>query len=247
MDASTISEAVARHRAQGPLYRQLSRALDDLIGAGVLAAGASLPAERELAQMTGLSRVTVRKAVHSLVESGKLIQRQGSGTYVAPEAGRVEQPLQHLTSFSEDMRRRGMTARSVWLSRGLFPPTNEEMMALGLSVADRVARLDRVRLADERPMAIERARLPASVLPDPESVDQSLYALLSARGLCPVRGVQRITAANVTPADAETLGVLPGTAVLKVERVSYLPSGRAVELTRSFYRGDAYDFVAELK
>ncbi|KKK68455.1 hypothetical protein LCGC14_2943870, partial [marine sediment metagenome] len=245
--AGLYASALARHRAQGPLYRQLSQALAELIGTGVLPPGATLPAERELAQMTGLSRVTVRRAVQSLARSGKVIQLQGSGTYVAPDAMRMEQSMQHLSSFTDDMHRRGLSPRSVWLSRGLFPPTSEELMTLGLSVTEQVARLARLRLADDRPMAIERATLPATLLPDPQAVGASLYDHLTAIGVRPVRAVQRVTAANATPGDAEKLEVLGGAAVLRVERVSYLASGRVVEFTRSLYRGDRYDFVAEMK
>jgi GntR family transcriptional regulator, N-acetylglucosamine utilization regulator len=78
-------------------------------------------------------------------------------------------------------------------------------------------------------------------------VADSLYAVLAERGLRPVRAVQRISAANLGPRDAGLLEVPIGAAGLRIERVSYLPSGRVVEFTRSLYRGDAYDFAAELQ
>ena len=189
----------------------------------------------------------MRKAVQSLVQAGRLVQRRGSGTFVAPRVERVEQALSLLTSFSEDMERRGKTVRSVWLSRALQAPSPDEMMALGLTAHDQVARLERVRLADEVPLAIERAALPASVLADPEAVTGSLYAALAERGMRPVRAVQRISAANLAAPDAGLLGVPMGAAGLRIERVSCLASGRVVEFTRSLYRGDAYDFAAELQ
>jgi GntR family transcriptional regulator len=232
--------------AGGPLYMRLIRQIDAGIATGALRPGESLPPERELASRTGLSRVTVRRAVQALVENGKLVQRRGSGTFVAPRIERVEQALSLLTSFSEDMDRRGKAVRSVWLSRGLHAPSPEETMALGLSAQSRVARLERVRMADEVPLAIERASLSAEVLPDPEVVGTSLYAALSTRGLRPVRAVQRISAANLGIRDAGLLEVPVGAAGLRIERISYLPNGRVVEFTRSLYRGDAYDFAAEL-
>lgn len=231
----------------GPLYLRLTRTIGEAIDSGALRPGESLPAERELAALTGLSRVTVRKAVATLVEAGRLVQRRGSGTFVAPRLERVEQALSLLTSFSEDMARRGKSVRSVWLSRAVHAPSPEEVMALGLAAHDRVARLERVRVADGAPLAIERASLPAAVLPDPMAVEGSLYALLAARGARPVRAVQRISAANLGAADAALLEVPPGAATLRIERVSYLVSGRAVEFVRSLYRGDAYDFAAELQ
>jgi GntR family transcriptional regulator len=231
----------------GPLYLQLQRRIAEAIDEGSLKPGEGLPSEREMAQLTGLSRVTVRKAVQALVQARALMQRRGSGTFVAPRVERVEQALSLLTSFSEDMARRGKAVTSVWLARGVQAPSPEETMALGLTAWDQVARLERVRLADGVPLAIERAALPTSVLPDPAAVGHSLYAALAERGLRPVRAVQRISAANLAARDAELLEVPVGAAGLRIERVSYLASGRVVEFTRSLYRGDAYDFAAELQ
>jgi GntR family transcriptional regulator len=232
---------------RGPVYLQLSRHIGDRIVAGALRPGDSLPSERDIATMSGLSRVTVRKAMQTLVAAGQVFQRRGSGTFVASTVTRIEQSLSQLTSFSQDMARRGMSARSVWISRAIHTPTPDEMMALGLGTQDRVARLERVRVADDVPLAIERAVLSTSVLPDPTVVEQSLYAVLETRGMRPVRALQRISAANVGKRDAELLQVAEGAAVLRIERVSFLASGRVVEVTRSVYRGDAYDFAAELQ
>ena len=231
----------------GPLYLQLHRLIAEAIASGRLRPGDSLPSERELAAMTGLSRVTVRKGVAELVSSGQLVQRRGSGTFVAPRVEKLEQALSLLTSFTEDMARRGKSVESRWIARGLHAPAPEEVMALGLRTDDRVARLERVRSSDGVPLAIERASLPRDVLPDPMAVTDSLYAMLESLGQRPVRAVQRISAANLDPRDAELLGVGAGVAGLRIERISYLPSGKVVEFTRSLYRGDAYDFAVELK
>lgn len=231
----------------GPLYLQLQRHIADAIASGRLGPGDSLPPEREMASMTGLSRVTVRRGVQELVASGQLVQRRGSGTFVARKVERLEQALSLLTSFTEDMARRGRSVESRWIGRGLFAPSPEEVMALGLGSADRVARLERVRLSDGLPLAIERASLSQQVLPRPDQVESSLYSVLEARGLRPVRAVQRISATNLGAADAGFLQVAPGAAGLRIERISYLPSGQVIEFTRSLYRGDAYDFAVELK
>ncbi|MBC2836190.1 GntR family transcriptional regulator [Paragemmobacter straminiformis] len=231
----------------GPLYLQLQRRIAEAIASARLKPGDSLPPERDMAALTGLSRVTVRKAVEGLVATGQLVQRRGSGTFVAPKVERLEQALSLLTSFTEDMARRGKSVESTWISRAIHSPAPEEVMALGLGAGDRVARLERVRRSDGVPLAIERASLSAAYLPDPEAVAGSLYAVLQANGCRPVRAVQRISAANLSPRDAELLGVPTGAAGLKIERIGYLPDGRVVEFTRSLYRGDAYDFAVELK
>lgn len=236
----------APHRG-APLYLRLKKSIEDAVNAGVIGPGDALPSERDIAVRADMSRVTVRKAVQHLVKDGVLVQRHGSGTFVAARVSRVEQSLSRLTSFTEDMARRGMSVESTWLDRGLYQPSPDEMMALGLSASEPVARVSRIRLANGTPLAIERASLSASVLPDPKGIGASLYAALEKSGQRPVRAVQRISAANLGAADALLLEVPAGSASLNIERISYLASGKVVEFTRSIYRADAYDFVAELR
>ncbi|MBZ9818336.1 GntR family transcriptional regulator [Mesorhizobium sp. CA4] len=230
-----------------PLYLQLRRSIEEAVNRGLIGPGDALPSERDIASKADISRVTVRKAVQDLVKGGILVQRHGSGTFVAPRMERVEQSLSRLTSFTEDMARRGMNVRSVWLDRGLYAPSPDEMMVLGLSSTELVARVARLRIANDTPLAIERAALSASVLPDPEAIGSSLYAALGMTGNRPVRAVQRISATNLGDGDARLLEVPAGVAGLQIERISYLASGKVIEFTRSVYRGDAYDFVAELR
>ena len=231
----------------GPLYLQLKRWIEDAVRRGAIGPGDALPSERDLAARVDMSRVTVRKAVQHLVREGLLVQRHGSGTYVAPHPSRVEQSLSQLTSFTEDMARRGMVVSSVWLDRGLYPPSPEETVTLGLSQGDNVARVARLRLSGDVPLAIERAAISARILPDPAAIGPSLYAHLEKSGNRPVRAIQRIRAVSLGDEDASLLQVSRGVASLHIERTSYLASGRVVEFTRSIYRGDTYDFVAELR
>lgn len=230
----------------GPLYLRLRQSLEEAIRSGMLEHGDALPAERDLADYANISRVTVRKAVDDLVKDGLLSRRHGSGTFVVKPMPRVEQPLTRLTSFTEVMERGGLATKSEWLERGLFAPSPEEMMMLGLAPGTRVARLGRLRIGNDRPLAIEHASISVEFLPDPAIVTGSLYVELAKRDARPVRAIQRISACNINRRDADLLAVSEGAAGLSIERVSYLASGRVVELTRSLYRGDAYDFVAEL-
>lgn len=248
-DAAESLFAALREPAQSgmPLYLRLKRTIEDAVHRGVIGPGDALPSERDIAAKADISRVTVRKAVQDLVKGGILVQRHGSGTFVAPRVARVEQSLSLLTSFTEDMARRGMAVRSEWLDRGIYAPSPEEMMVLGLSANDMVARVSRLRIADDTPLAIERASLSSHVLPEPAAIGASLYAALEKTGNRPVRAVQRISAANLGEADAQLLDVPAGSASLNIERISYLATGKVIEFTRSVYRGDTYDFVAELR
>ncbi|MCI2397775.1 GntR family transcriptional regulator [Aliiroseovarius subalbicans] len=231
----------------GPRYRRLQKRIEEGIGTDLLPPNAPLPPEREIAALTGLSRVTVRKAMQALVEQGAIVQKQGSGSFIADIAPRVEQSLSRLTSFTEDMARRGLKSESQWLERGMFMPSPEEVVTLALDPHAPVARIARLRVAGGRPMAIERASLPPDLLPDPTGVTRSLYEVLGRDGNRPERAIQKISAINLDAEDAALLGVPTGAAGLKIERTSYLPGGRVAEFTRSIYRGDAYDFVAELR
>lgn len=248
MDFTALfSEQNVRSKGAGPLYVRLRRVLEEIIANNPVEQGQPLPTERDIAEMSGLSRVTVRKAVDGLVRSGVLLRRHGSGTFIAPLPAKVEQSLSKLTSFTQDMARRGLATRSIWLNRGIFSPSPDETMALGLGMDDQVARFERLRIAADTPLAIERAAIVSSFLPDPDAVSNSLYEALQLRNARPWRATQRISARTVDNQEAELLGIAPGDAVLQIVRISYLASGRAIEFTRSVYRGDRYDFVAELR
>ncbi|MGJ3263260.1 MAG: GntR family transcriptional regulator [Salinarimonas sp.] len=227
-----------------PLYLQLAEQIRARVAEGAIRVGDAVPSERELSLLGGVSRVTVRKALDLLLREGLLSRRQGSGTYVLP---RIQQSAALLAGFSAEMRGRGLEPGAVWIERGEGVATPEEAMALGLDLGARVVRLARVRTADGEPLAIERATVPTRFLPGPECVDRSLYEALAARGHEPARGHQRLQASLATPTEARLLAVPVGAAVLRIERRAYLADGRAVELTRSAYRGDRYDFIAEVR
>ena len=230
-------------RGAQPLYQQLQRALRKAIEIRLLAPEDALPAERDLAADFNVSRITVRKALDGLVAEGLLVRRQGSGNFVS---ARVHKNFSMLTSFSEDMRARGRSPHSVWLKRAAGTVTPEEALALRLSPGTPVYRFNRIRYADEAPMAIEYATVVASALTSLEAVDTSLYEALEQTGHRPVRALQRLRAVLLNQDQAELLQAKPGDAGLLVERLGSLADGRAIEFSQSYYRGEIYDFVAEL-
>ena len=226
-----------------PLYQQLQRAIREAIEARALGPDDALPAERQLAEDFAVSRITVRKAIDALVEEGLLVRRQGAGNFVC---ARVEKNFAKLTSFSEDMRARGRTPRSVWMRKSEGSVTPEEALTLQLSPGAPVYRFHRVRFADDAPMALEYTTIVASSLPSLDAVQDSLYSALEKAGSRPVRALQRLRVLLLSGEQAKLLHTHEGAAGLLVERVGFLRDGRAVEYSQSFYRGDTYDFVAEL-
>jgi GntR family transcriptional regulator len=224
-----------------PLYLQLQRILRSAIERHVLAPDEALPPERDLGEAYQVSRVTVRKALDGLVHAHLLTRRQGAGTFVA---ARVEKNFATISSFTEDMLSRGRQPHSDWISRSEGTVMPEEALALGLSPGSPVYRLSRIRYADGQSMALEHSTVPKGSFESLEAIGESFYNALGAGR--PVRVLQRLRAVLFTPEQSELLGIEPGSAGLEIERRGFAADGRTVELTKSYYRGDAYDFVAEL-
>ena len=227
-----------------PIYLQVARLLAQTIRKGGYKPDEALPSERLLAENLNVSRATTRSAIDQLVEQGLIIRKRGSGNYIAPL---LEQPLSRLTSLSEELERRGYTPSSRWLNRTVSVTMADEQLTLGLSPGARLARLERLRLADDVVMAYEVSILPQTVIADPMAVEGSLYAYLTSIRQSPVRALQQIRAINAQPHLAEQLGIPDRQAVLFITRIGYLESGEAVERTHSYCRSDYYDFVAEMR
>jgi GntR family transcriptional regulator len=230
--------------SNSPIYMQLAQRLRQQIIEGKILVGEALPSERDLCALMGASRVTVRKAIELLIEEGMLSRRQGSGTYVTP---RIQAPGSYLTSFSEDAEARGETTTTLWMEKAQGIASAEEARLLELPEGANVLRLSRVRMADGEPLAIENAVVPADMLPPVGELGNSLYKSLDERGNRPMSGQQKIRAALAGPNEAKLLGVDEGCEILRIERLTRRADGRPVELTRSAYRGERYEFVSELR
>ena len=222
-----------------PVYSQIYQELRAAIDRG-LAFDAPLPSERELSQRYGVARMTARKTIDRLVSEGRAYRIPGRGAYVARP--RLMMPVA-LKSFSEDIKSRGMRPDSRELNRTVVPADDLLAEKLGIDVGGAVHLLERLRLADGEPIAIERTHLPASRTPgflEQHLVDGSLYALLEQHyGLSIEEGEQTISANPTSTAAAKLLGVAKGSAALCFERLSYA-AGVPIEYATSIYRGDRY-------
>lgn len=213
-----------------------------------LAVGDAVPPERVLAAELGVARMTVRHAVDELVREGRLVRRQGSGTYVAEP--KIAWPLA-LASFSDDMRRRGFLPSSRTVAFERRPAGARIARRLGVSPRDEVVHAVRLRLADDQPMALETLHLPAARVPGLAAEDLaagSLYELLEARyGIVLAGGFQTVEPTVVEPDEAELLGLPAFSPALLFERTTRDGDGAVVEDSRSLYRGDRYRLETELR
>jgi len=212
-----------------------------------LEVGQPIPAERLLAVDLGVSRLTLRAALDELVRDGYLDRRHGSGTYVTEP--KIAQPLT-LTSFSDDMRRRGMSPGSQTLELTTVPAGARLAHRLGVSPESRLVRVKRLRLADRQPMAMEVLHVPEALVPGltrQDFDDHSFYELLRERyGITIASGTQSIEPTVTSDEESEVLGVPLHTPAFLFERTTVSDSGRIVEFVRSIYRGDRYRLVADL-
>lgn len=212
-----------------------------------LEVGAAIPSERRLAAGLGVSRPTLRTVVDELVREGLLLRRHGSGTYVAEP--KIALPLT-MTSFSEDMARRGMRPGSRVLRFEQRSAGAKVGQKLRISPLDHVWAIERLRLADDETMAIESLHISCAVAPDltARDLEQSWYELLRSRyGVVIAAGTQTIEPTVTNEEEAEVLGVPVHAPAFLFERVTTSDSEEVVEFVRSIYRGDRYRLVTELR
>jgi GntR family transcriptional regulator len=207
--------------------------------------GAMIPSERELTARYGVSRATVRAAISTLVNEGRLTTAPGRGTVV--NRPRVESNL-HLASFTQDMRRRGHRPSTELLSSEVVVAPAATAKVLGLGPDDRVWQIERLRLADDEPMAHEVSWYPEALFPGlgDEDLTSSLYATLEAQyGVVITDAEQTAWTEPAGAAHAALLEVAEIAPVLVFDRVSSTTE-HPVEHTVSRYRGDRYQLSMSL-
>ena len=232
-----------------PLYHQLKLALQHDIEQGIYQPDGRLPSEPELIRQYGVSRITVRQALDALEGEGLIVRRHGKGTYVAEK--RIEQELVRLTDFVEDMQLAGQKplSRIVATIRETARPSLANM--LNIASGTEVVRIDRVRLADERPIAFDTTWLPlrfGELLTGADLSKETIYHILETRYHIPVvSGTFHITATTATAQKAALLEVTPGAALLVIQRISYTTNGEPVYMQERYYRPDRVQYRVSLE
>jgi GntR family transcriptional regulator len=231
-----------------PIYHQLEEYIKQQIENGSLEEESVIPSEREYAERFQISRMTVRQAINNLVSEGYLNRQKGRGTFVTKK--KVEQELQGMTSFTEDMLSRGMNPSSILLSFQILPADKKTALALRIEETDSVYKIKRIRLADGAPMALETAYIPVEIVPGltEENSNLSLYQYIEENlALSISEATQEIEASTADYLDSETLEINIGDPILLIERISYLQEGIPFELVKSTFRADRYRFVHTMK
>jgi GntR family transcriptional regulator len=235
--------------ARQPLYIQVKDWILAQIRSGQLAPGHLLEPEVALARRLGISRPTVRAAILELVREGYLARTPGRGTVILPQ--RHPYPVRRLMSFSEEFTGADHVLRSVVQKQTVVRADSVLADRLGEPVRSPVFVLERLRLVDDVPLALQRSYIAHRHVPGIEDLDfssASLYETLSQRfGLRIDHAEERILAQSAPPAAAALLGISPGEPVLQIERRSYLAPQRLLELVDSTYRADRYEIRLRLQ
>jgi GntR family transcriptional regulator len=232
--------------APTPLYEQIVQRISSLITDGTFRTGTRLPAERDLCERLGVSRVTIRRSLRELVDSGLLVASPQRGWFVAAAADVITEPPNALQSFTETGRSLGLTASSQVLLAERREATIEEAEQLRVAPGSVIFHLERVRGLDDRPVALHLARVPLSLVPSLERADLttvSIYASLEQAGHPPTRSDCDVRAEMPTPRDTQLLGAAP---LLVVRQVTYDNRMTPIELCEMRYRGDRYHLKTSL-
>lgn len=233
-----------------PKYYQLTAIIRSKIESGEWKPHDPIPSERHLETLYNVSRTTIRQALGILIRQGYLYREHGRGTFVSPQ--KLQKGVTELTSFSEDMQKRGLTPGDIILEMGYVdvPPTIGQLLDLDPGVKQ-VFKLERIRLADNKPMGLQTSYL---VLNENQTIERqeleeigSLYRILREKfNLIPTEADETLEVTVASHREASLLQVSEGSPLLLSERVLFSQYRRPIEFVKILYRGDRYKYYARL-
>ena len=231
--------------ATSPVYIQIHNQIKREIESGRWAVGQRILAERKLAVAFGVSRMTLRQAVQTLVDEGILERRIGSGTFVARK--KVQEKMSGITSFSELTRAQGKVPSSKTVSYRVVTPSLSEMEKLQLNENQLVLRMERIRYADQTPICFEVATVPHDLVANfsKQQVTSSLYRALEEHGYTIGHAQQKVSAMLASEKIAEYLQIKRGDAILRLHQITWLTDKRPFEYVRTQYAGERFEFYLE--
>lgn len=233
-----------------PRYYQLANILRDRISRGEVPARQPIPSERQLEKDFSVSRTTIRQAIDLLVRQGYLYREHGRGTFVSPQ--KLQKGISELTSFTEDMKRRGIKPGQKILGiEQVRPPAGLRSRMELAPDRRKILRIERLRLGDGSPMGLQTSYY---ALPEGQTITRevleefgSIYRILQEKfHLIPTEADETLEVTSATAQEAALLQVKAGSPLLLSERTTYSQYRHVIEFVKILYRGDRYRYYAKL-
>jgi GntR family transcriptional regulator len=233
-----------------PRYFQLANILRERISSGELLPHQPIPSERQMEDIYSVSRTTIRQALDLLERQGYVYREHGRGTFVSPQ--KLQKPISELTSFSEDMKRRGIEPGQKILSIGMLAPAEDICHHMEISYPhEPIFHVSRLRLGNGTPMGLQTSYY---LLPDGDTISAedlehygSIYLLLQEKlHIYPTEADETLEVTQATPAEASLLQIKPGSPLLLSERTTYSQNRQLIEFVKILYRADRYTYTARL-
>lgn len=228
-------------------YHTVSQYYIDQIESGELKDGQQLPTEVELCSLFGVSRVTIRKALDDLALQGYIVKKHSKGSFV--RFGTSNMCLNNLYGFTDEMAHRGLSATAQLIQLSLENAGSFIATKLNIAEQSKVYIIERLRIVENEPMAIEKMVLPYFYCPDmgKQDLSQSVYRLLEHKyGLRLAKADEILEASLAEKREADILAIPKKAPVLRIERIGYLANHVPLEYTVSIYRGDKYKFYVTM-
>lgn len=232
-----------------PKYFQLASILRQQIDNGEWLPRTSIPSERQLEVIYNVSRTTIREAIDYLTRQGYLYREHGRGTFVSPP--KLQKGLMELTSFSEDLVKRGIQPGQIIRDISTVVPAASILQRLELQPGTPMLRLERIRLGNDVPIGLQISYLvlePGQTITRADMEEAgSLYKLLQEKfHIIPSEADETLEVTVATKAEAELLQITEGAPLLLSERVLFAQNRRPVEYVKILYRGDRYQYYVRL-
>ncbi|MFZ4451268.1 GntR family transcriptional regulator [Salibacterium aidingense] len=229
------------------LYLQIKDILIQRIQEGIWEAHSLIPTEQELMKEFDVSRSTIRQAISILVQTGLVEKTQGRGTIVKPQ--KLVGSLGRLKGFAEEVVEKGQTPRSKLIRAEFSDQLYTEKTMLEVDEEDTILLVERIRFADQVPVALERTCWPypiGSILMEYDLNEARYYEILEDHNIFLKKASEKIIAINATQHEADLLGIRPGEALLEMTRLSFGMNDHPMEFTKTKYRSDQYHYDIEL-
>jgi GntR family transcriptional regulator len=232
-----------------PKYHQLAALLREKIDSGEWQPRSAIPSERQLETLYGISRTTIREAIDTLVRQGYLYREHGRGTFVSPQ--KLQKAMLELTSFSEDLHRRGIQPGQIIRSLEWVVPSPKILQKLELAAGTRVLCIQRIRLGDGTPIGLQTSYLALKNGQDISLEEMqargSLYVILQEKlRIIPSEADETLEVTVATREEANLLHIAEGAPLLLSERLLFAQDRRPVEFVKILYRGDRYRYTIRL-